>query len=135
MKNETIFVDSEINFIQQLRLIHALSESDFPIGVRAGDEKKLKLLKEYFDMHYLVCDKGNFKLSEIAVIHHKHKVETSVGNIHRTLVFPHSIVNYCKSLWANERKHRYSFAGLVTNNRGTIIKNWVSNNKVGQVTS
>lgn len=133
MRNEIIFVDNEISFIQQLRLIHALSESEFSVRVRAEDESKLKLLVEYFDMQYTIGDEGGLNLSDIALVHHKYKVSTSVGGIERTLVFPHSIVNYCKSLWGESREHRYSFAGLVTNNRKVIITDWVSQNSIGEI--
>ncbi|WP_417608086.1 exostosin domain-containing protein [Owenweeksia hongkongensis] len=135
MISKTIFVDSEINFIQQLRLIHGLSESEFTIGVRAQDENKLKLLQKQFGMPYKIVEEGDIMMSNFTEVHHKHKVSTSVGSIQRTLVFPHSIVDYCKSIWPQQREYRYTFAGLITKNRGTIIKNWVAKNIDGKVSS
>lgn len=130
MNSKTIFVDTEINLIQQLRLMHALSESEFNVKVIPQDAYKLELLSEKFGMQYDVGTGGDLNISEITEIHHK-KPGTSVGSIDRTLIFAHVVTDYCKSLWAKTRKHRYTFAGLVTKNRKGVIIDWVEKNTSG----
>lgn len=71
------------------------------------------------------------KLSEIAKIDHKTPA-TSVGSLRRTLILPHSVTNYCRSLWPATRKHRFTFAGLVTKSRKAIIEDWVKRNSTAK---
>ena len=125
---ESIYVDIEISFIQQLRLIHALSESDFEIIVSDKDAPKLTLLREKFDMDFKTGHHQGLPLSEFTEIHHKKTPATIVGDIHRILVFPHAIVNYCHSLWNEDRAYRYTFAGLMTKARKAVITGWVKRN-------
>lgn len=124
---KTIFVDVEINLIQQLRLIQALSESSCEVIVRPEDKFKFELLSQKFGMSVNTGVEGDLLVSQISEVHHK-KPETSVGRIDRTLIFPHSIAEYCKSLWQNHRKYKFTFAGLVTKNRRNVITEWVKHN-------
>lgn len=125
-----IFVDTEINLIQQLRLIHALSESNFEIVVKPEEKFKFDLLVQKFGMELKTGEGGDLNISEISEIHHK-KPGTSVGKLERILIFPHIITEYCKEIWPSRRKHRYTFAGLVTKNRKGVITEWVKRNTNG----
>ena len=39
----------------------------------------------------------------------------------RPLIFPRAIVDHCRTLWPTNRAHRYSFAGLLTDSRRTLL--------------
>ena len=58
-------------------------------------------------------------------ISHK-EPRTSIGDqIVRPLIFPHAITDYCRSLWADRRKYRFSFLGLITSKRKVLLENWI----------
>ena len=41
-------INMTLNLIQQIRLIHALTEPDFDIGIPDSEEPKFDAIKEYF---------------------------------------------------------------------------------------
>ena len=113
--------------IQQLRLAHALSESAFTIVIPKSESSKFTLLKEKFGMQVLVGASGDVQISKYIRMSHD-EPSTSIGELNRPLIFPHSITKYCRTQWRSNREHRYSFAGLVTPNRKELIGNWIKSN-------
>ena len=125
-----IKLDISFGFVQQIRLAHALTESNFPIVISKTDSPKFSLLEEKFGMQFIEGEVGDIHLSkQLGIVHHKPSV--NVGNLRRPLIFPHVIVEYCRTLWKCEREHKYSFAGLVTQKRKELIQDWVTKNLHG----
>jgi hypothetical protein len=124
-------LDMSFNLIQQVRLAHALAESDFPIVIPAAESPKFALLKEKFGMRFLAGDYGDINLSpHLRILHDE--PSTSIGDLNRPLIFPHAITSYCRALWSHKREHRYSFAGLVTPSRQDLIQSWIAANVTGR---
>jgi hypothetical protein len=126
-----IYFDEQLHKIQEVRTLHAIAETDFPICVSQEDAYKLQPLQKYFKMHFEVGNCHGHKFSQVTNINHSKPV-TSIGNIERTLIFPHAITNHLHLMWKEKRKYKYSFAGLVTLERKNIIENWIKtkiNNK------
>lgn len=123
-----IYIDYKIKKIQELRAIHAISESGTLVSIPSKQKNKFALLKHMFQMKFEVNNnKKGYKLSEILTINHE-KPETSILTIKKPLIFPLAITDYSKTLWKEERKFKYTFAGLITKSRHDLIKNWVENN-------
>ena len=47
-----------------------------------------------------------------------------VGKHDRAYIFPHALVRQLKESWADERRMRVSFRGLLTPQRADLLKNW-----------
>lgn len=111
----------EYNLIQELRLAQALMESRFPVSVPSRHAAKFQKLQEQFDVKFPIEDGDlNFDSFEI-----DHKTPlTSVGRISRPLIFPHAIVDRCRTLWRPERDIPISFTGLLTPKRETVVLNF-----------
>jgi hypothetical protein len=124
-------LDMSFNLIQQVRLAHALAESDFPIVIPTAESPKFALLKQKFGMQFLAGDDGDINLSpHLRILHDE--PSTSIGDLNRPLIFPHAITSYCRALWSRKREHRYSFAGLVTPGRQDLLQRWVAANVTGR---
>ena len=121
---ENIQINMVFNLIQQIRLVHALTESKYPIGIPITEEFKFKALKERFGIQFANNDGHKIDICSSLNIDHTEPI-TSVGDIVRPLIFPHAISSYCRSLWADRRKHRYSFQGLITEKRKELLENWI----------
>lgn len=116
------------NVIQTLRAIHALYDIGIDIIVKKEDEIKFKMLKFFFNMNYIIkdnkCEYKNIIFSdEIITIDHSIPF-VSIGVISKPLIFPVSMVNMLKSRWEIKRNIKFSFCGLMTDKRGSVIKKW-----------
>lgn len=128
MINSTLKIDYKIKKIQELRAIHAISESGVDVLIPKKQEVKFKMLKKKFNMKYKVSDKDAvFKMSEVLSINHE-TPKTGINELNKPLIFPLVITSYCKTLWKEERCFKYTFAGLITQSRNELISNWVKNN-------
>jgi hypothetical protein len=110
------------NYIQSIRLVHALMESKFDIRVPKEHAFKFKILKDKFGVQYSIAKKDTLTIDEFKISHIKPL--TSIGSIQRPLIFPHSIMDYCRSIWKNNRDLPVSFAGLLTKKRKKVIEEW-----------
>jgi hypothetical protein len=124
---KTILIDKNINLIQELRVIQAISESDYSISINNNQKIKFSLLKLKFGMKYEIGIMNGLNVSEIVEINHSHPF-TKIGSLSRVLIFPHCITSYCKTLWSNDRKYKFTFTGLITNERQRILKKWIKSN-------
>ena len=119
-----IELDKKINLTQMLRALHALSEADCLISIPKTESYKLELLKEKFNFKFIIDYQADKKVSQLIMINHK-QPQTKIGDISRILIFPNSIVNYCRSIWTNERPYKFTFTGLITKKRKLIINQWL----------
>jgi len=110
------------SYIQSIRLVHALMESEFDIRVPKEHASKFKILKDKFSVQYGIAKKETLAIEEFKISHIKPL--TSVGSIQRPLIFPHSIINYCRSIWKKNRDLSVSFSGLLTKKRKKVIEEW-----------
>lgn len=124
---KTILIEKNINLIQELRLIQAISESDYLISIHNNQKIKLDFLKLKFGMKYEIGIVKGLNVSEFVKINHS-SPSTKIGSLSRVLIFPHSITSYCKTLWSNNRKYKFTFTGLITKERHYILKNWIKDN-------
>jgi hypothetical protein len=128
MTKLVIQIDYKIKKIQELRVIHAISEADVVFLIPRKQVIKFRLLKDKFNMEYEVSnDLSEYKLSKILSFNHE-KPETNILNISSPLIFPFAITEYCKTLWKENRDYHYTFAGLITQSRNQLISNWIKSN-------
>lgn len=125
--NQTIKINLQIKLIQELRLIHALSESDYSIDILANEIHKFELLNKKFDVNFNQNTTNNIDLTDAIKIGHV-APNTYFGNILRRLIFPHALTNYCYTLWQENRKNKFSFQGLITPKRKSLLEIWISQN-------
>lgn len=121
---EKLHINMTFNLIQQIRLVHALTESKYSISIPTEEKFKFNAIKEYFGIQFVSNDSQSVDISSCLNISHADPL-TSIGQIVRPLIFPHSIAIYCRSLWEDRRKHRYSFQGLITDKRKKLLEDWI----------
>lgn len=123
----TLLINRTFNQIQQIRLVHALAESDFAIAIPSSEDNKFSLLKDKFGVSFSHNHSKSIDITNHLQIVHS-EPSTSIGSLSRSLVFPSVIPRHCRSMWLRERHFRYSFQGLITEKRKPLIENWVRNN-------
>ena len=123
-------LDGSFTLIQQIRLAHAVAESGFELAVDADQLDKFSVLRERFGLHLAVARPGDPSLTRFVTIDHK-TPSTAVGAVVRPLIFPRAIVDHCRTLWPAARPHRYSFAGLLTDNRRALLEGWMAGRSDG----
>jgi hypothetical protein len=123
----TVLVDGFCDRLQEIRLVHALSEGSHGIIIHPDLVSRFILLKEKLGMKYQVGLKGDLLFSKYIRISHEKPI-TAFSNLERPLVFPMAMVNKCYSLWSDKREYRFSFAGLITESRRDLMREWVLRN-------
>ncbi|MFT3831394.1 MAG: exostosin family protein [Opitutaceae bacterium] len=113
-----------VHYIQGLRLVHALAEGSIPVALPTGQRARLRLLSSKFGAQFRRVDQGTRPLHGLGLAHPL--PETRIGRIVRPLIFPHAIVDHCRSLWRSPRPTRFAFAGLVTDRRGRLLRDWIT---------
>jgi len=121
-----LYISMSPYLIQQIRLIHAITETPYEIVLPPDEAKKYEPLVSRFSMRFTEGDNGVVDLGEYITIDHAEPI-TGIGDLRRPLIFPHSITQYCRSLWG-ERKYRFSFAGLITEKRKVLLDHWTQKN-------
>ncbi|SOC78588.1 Exostosin family protein [Salinimicrobium sediminis] len=125
MEVKNILFETEIKLLQELRLIHAIAETGHKINVKPSEKFKLEPLEKKFNFSVGTGSEDDFPIANLVKIDHK-TPKVSIGNITRTLIFPHSIVTYCKSLWKGERTYRFVFTGWMSYKRKKELEHWIS---------
>ncbi|HLP02519.1 MAG TPA: hypothetical protein VK163_10890 [Opitutaceae bacterium] len=115
-----------VHYIQGLRLVHALAEGSIPVALPANQRARLRLLSRKFGARFTPVDQRTRPLRGLGLTHPL--PETRIGRIVRPLIFPHAIVDHCRSLWCSPRETRFAFAGLVTDRRGRLLRDWIARN-------
>lgn len=108
--------------IQGIRLAHALMESNFEVCIPEEYEVRFSELRSRFGARFRVGVRDCAYLTDCQVIHPE--PWTSVGRIERPLIFPHAIVDHCRRLWDPQRPYEFTFAGLVTEKRASVLRQW-----------
>lgn len=114
------------NLIQGIRLAHALMESNHIICIPINDSYKFDIIEKQFGATYCKGIEEAVPIRGIVVDHRT--PNTKIGSISRPLVFPHSILRYCKMNWEIRRNLRVSFTGLITNSRRKVLRTYCNNN-------
>jgi hypothetical protein len=127
-----IYPQLPLNYIQSVRLIHALAESSFEIGIPPEDQAKFARLVEVFGFAYRTDTEHCHPLTGLEISHQEPR--SSVGSLARPLIFPHAILDRCHSLWNAQRPIKYSFAGLITGERRKVLQAWVDQTAPGTKT-
>ncbi len=122
-----LLVDVPCDWLQVIRLVHALSESRCIVVVPYSLENRFRPLRDVLGMNYEVGTEADIKLSRHIRISHADPV-TAFGALQRPLVFPQAMVDACASLWRDVRENRFSFAGLITPERKALIGGWAERN-------
>ncbi len=123
----TLLINKTFKQIQQIRLVHALTESDFAIAIPFSEDSKFSLLKDKFAVSFSNNHSDTVDITDHLKIVHS-EPSTSLGSLSRSLIFPSVIPRRCRSMWPQERRFRYSFQGLITKKRKPLIESWVSKN-------
>jgi hypothetical protein len=116
-------LDLSFALIQQIRLAHALAESDYAITVAAAELPKFSALGERFGLRLADARPGDLALGGFVSISHE-APSTAIGRLVRPLIFPRAIAERCRASWQAARPIRYSFAGLVTDERRSVLRRW-----------
>jgi len=122
------YLDFDINKIQEIRLLQALSETEHIVIVPKEQDFKFAPLKVKFGMVYTVSNTFNpiaLPLSKLIKIDHE-LPKTTLANITCPLIFPKEIVSYLFENWSLNRVYKFSFSGLITPLRHNVIQQWLT---------
>ena len=112
--------------IQAVRLCMALLETNFSIHFNKEDSAILEYLNDFFPLDYKIGTENIYQIDRISF---NHQVPScSIGNIEKTLIFPHGITNRCKSFWPQIKSYDFVFSGLITQKRAATLNRWLENN-------
>ncbi len=124
---DILCIRSEVNLIQQIRLIHAIAESDFGVALEPLQEAKFQILKERFGLQFFPHSAYGVDITNQIELSHTRPC-TSIGSVSRPLIFPRAVVECCRTLWPERREFRYSFQGLLTGSRQQLLQQWIQAN-------
>ena len=82
--------------LQDLRLLHALSEGNYPIRIGSDHLWKLQRLKEEFDLQVSAACGEEVIIHDIEIVHEI--PITRIGLIARPLIFPHAFFTHLRKL-------------------------------------
>lgn len=119
-------VNLPLQYLQAIRLTHALMESDYKVHIQEEHQNKFSLLKDIFNLDYQV---GIEKVPILNSVEFNHTNPSSqIGSMKRTLIFPQTSFDYCRKLWFDKRDIQICFAGLVTEQRKNTLEKWFKKN-------
>jgi hypothetical protein len=123
-------LDFSFSLIQQIRLVHAVAESGYEIAIDADELEKFSILRDRFGLRLASARPDDLPLDAFVTIDHQ-TPSTAIGDLVRPLIFPRAIIAHCRTLWPEVRAHRYSFAGLLTDRRRTLLDRWIREQPAG----
>ncbi len=119
-------ININYNLIQSIRLVQSLHEANDNLIINKIHKKKFKTLEKYFDLKFNYNTKKFYDIS--SHIKYSHSAPfIKIGNIQRTLIFPHKIINRLILSWKKNKIYDFSFVGIYTNSRKIIINDWLNN--------
>jgi len=124
--NQAFAVNLPLQYLQAIRLTHALMESDYTVHIPEEHQDKFSRLKDVFNLEYQIGMEGVPILNSVK-FNHTHP-SSQIGSIKRTLIFPKASFDYCGQIWSDKRNIRICFAGLVTEKRKISLEKWFKNN-------
>ena len=127
--SNTLLINKTFKFnqIQQIRLVHALTESDFAIAIPSSEDSKFSLLRDKFEVFFSNHYSNPIDITNQLQIVHSEPL-TSLGSLSKSLIFPSAIPQYCRFMWQPKRRFRYSFQGLITQKRKSLLESWIRKN-------
>lgn len=117
-------IDLKQNTIQAIRMISAISESDYQVHVKEEDYQIFEYLQNFFDIKVKSGLVNHQMLNEVSIDHDA--PSCTIGSITKPLIFPKSVFNFCRSKWKTERNFTYYFSGLLTEKRLVVLQDWIS---------
>jgi hypothetical protein len=124
---------NKITLLQEIRALHAIIECNKDCVVTPNVKSAIQPLIDKFNIDINLGTTGNS--SFINISHHEPHV--LINGIKKSLLFPRQICDYLKSEWKDNRKHKISFVGLVTEKRKAILQSMngviVKNSSNGRV--
>ncbi len=124
--NQALAVNLPLQYLQAIRLTHALMESDYIVHILEEHQDKFSRLKEIFNLEYKL---GVEEVPILNAVKFNHTNPSSqIGSLERTLIFPKAGFDYCRNLWLDKRNIKICFAGLVTEKRKNTLEKWFKNN-------
>lgn len=118
---KAICLDLSYQYLQEIRLAHALSEVGYELQIPEEERVKFQKLEELFLVKFPIKQEDTVCISAIEIRHKGTEPSTGIGNLKRPLVFPHAMLDYCRKLWPERRSYDFCFLGLVTEAR----KHWL----------
>lgn len=113
-------VNLPLKLLQEVRLVHALTESGHLLHLSGQQANIISYIKKYFDITFKT---GTDNIPFLPGVGLSHKEpSTWIGSIQRSLIFPHAIVTYCRTIWPDIRNIPVSFTGLLTVARRNVIE-------------
>lgn len=113
-----------LDLLQSIRVLQALSESDYPVCLPQSEEWKFQELRKRFSIRFS-RDLENAKLLSGLKLDHSAPL-VSIGAISRPLLFPKEMLTWCRLNWPSASRDVYvSFCGLVTNPRQKVLSGWM----------
>ena len=119
-------INLNYNLIQSIRLVQSLHEANDNLIINKIHKKKFKTLEKYFDLKFNYNAKKFYDISPHIKYSHSAPF-IKIGNIQRTLIFPHKIINRLILSWKKNKIYDFSFVGIYTNSRKIIINDWLNN--------
>ena len=113
-----------MHLIQALRLAHALMESEATVHVSRRHAAKFGCLRKFFNLDFEIGEQDLPVLAGASVSHEEPL--TRIGEIERPLIFPYGIVERCRAKWRPARPVRFSFCGLINEQRRHALDAWTS---------
>lgn len=126
LTEKTFFLQLDYNKIQNIRFAQSIAECGINISIKKEDEIKFLEIKKYFNFKYKFFNQDDKVLNFENISHQK--PSTCFGTIYRPLVYSLSVLNYCKSIWKANRIRKFSFIGLVTEQRKKALKEFIESN-------
>lgn len=113
------------NLIQNVRLIHAISECGFTIAVPPAMLTALAALADRFNCRFVNADSTRSQVLQNIRVDHS-SPWTALGSVGRPLIFPSGLADYCYSLWNDSPTHEFSFCGHLTAPRVRCLTTWAA---------
>ena len=124
--NQKFAINLPLQYLQAIRLTHALMESDYTVHISEEHQNKFSLLKDIFNLEYQV---GIEEFPILNSVNFNHtRPSSQIGSLKRTLIFPNASFDYCRKLWSDKRNIQICFADLVTEKRKKNLEKWFNNN-------
>lgn len=124
--NKAFAVNLPLQYLQAIRLTHALMESDYTVHIPKEHQNKFSRLKDIFNLEYKLGVE-EFPILNSLKFNHTNP-SSQIGSLKRTLIFPKASFDYCHELWLDKRKIKICFAGLVTEKRKHTLEKWFKSN-------
>jgi hypothetical protein len=115
-----------LQYIQSIRLVHALAETSHPVALPERERQRFAILTRRLGARFVPVTPATRPLHGLRLTHPA--PETRIGRIVRPLVFPHAVADRCRHLWDTERPVPFAFAGLVTDRRLSLMRGWIARN-------